>query len=624
MNTNLYNRNNSNSFRLKTENNNSILKLSGDNVLGNALNIKKYFNSPYKTIENIEIASKIDNNQLLTISNENLSSYRKLPFHMKNKSNNISSENNYKSDKNILFKLINNKNSEPNKTNISKLYLKTDNNVENLDLKNTNNKREKFVFLHEIKKIKKKVDLSHRDKSIKNIMDNQIPFEEKNSKLALNPIKLINNFQDFKKSELINNSNMFSFLTEKAKISRKNVLIKLLLEQKNNYNKTTIEHQKMLTEMKKNIDIDENNFQTLIRNQKISSKKIEELLEQLLQRKRNLLIEQFRLSSEIRTRLDERTKLLERIDEYRIIAKFVTKALGGNGKLFEFNLTRYENRNNDTDNDYISEKEAQRVLQRFRFLLNYEPDVCYINQDDIDIFKEVTSLNYSDLLFHQLWKKEDFILNNLRKNEILNKEIVYLEENEEKKLAYLKNKIELLEKELIYNKEVYKAEKEEYEKTSKKLIDNNSEFEDLIEDLYIYYFKDKKNQNKKGKKSISSSLDTKTYITSLQKAMIEIEDTLNELSSKLDKYANEDRILYDKVVSNARTENKQIHVSNMKKIMDIGEQNKLKLLKIPKEKIIIKYKKSAPPYYLMKKEKKVKVDPVLVEQLENEELLTYE
>jgi hypothetical protein len=94
--------------------------------------------------------------------------------------------------------------------------------------------------------------------------------------------------------------------------------------------------------------------------------------------------------------------------------------------------------------------------------------------------------------------------------------------------------------------------------------------------------------------------------------------------AKLDKYANEDKILYDKVVSNARTENKQIHVSNMKKLMDIGEQNKLKLLKIPKEKIIIKYKKSAPPYYLMKKEKKVKVDPASVEQLENEELLTYE
>jgi hypothetical protein len=211
----------------------------------------------------------------------------------------------------------------------------------------------------------------------------------------------------------------------------------------------------------------------------------------------------------------------------------------------------------------------------------------------------------------------------LRKNEIINKELVYLEENEEKKLSYLKNKIGLLEKELIYNQEVYKAEKEEYEKTSKKLINNNSEFEDLIEDLYNYYFKDKKKGNKIIRKSISS-LDTRSYISSLKKAMIGIEDTLNELSTKLDKYANEDKILYDKVVSNARTESKQIHVSNMKKLMDIGEQNKLKLLKIPKEKIIIKYKKSAPPYYLMKKEKKVKVDPVLIEQLENEELLTYE
>ena len=173
--------------------------------------------------------------------------------------------------------------------------------------------------------------------------------------------------------------------------------------------------------MKKNIDNDENNFETLIKSQKVSSRKLEELLEQLLQRKRNLLIEKYHLRQEIRSRLDERQKILERIDEYRLIAKFVTKALGGRGKLFEFNLTRYESHNNDIDNDYISEKETQRVMQRFQFLLNYDPDACYINQDDIDILNEVTSLNYSDLLFHQLWKKEDFILNNLRKNELLNK-----------------------------------------------------------------------------------------------------------------------------------------------------------------------------------------------------------
>ena len=603
-----------NSIRMKTEDNINILKLSGSNVLGNVLNIKKYFNSSNKNVENIKSVSSIKKNQLLTISNDNLPSYKKLPLYIRNKNNNISTENNYNSDKNILKLINNNKNSEQ-KGNNTKFYLKTDNNI---------NKR-KFVVLHEIKKIKKKVDLSHRDKSIKNIINNQIPFDEKNSKVALKPIKLLNNFQDFNSNELMNNNNMFSFLTEKARISRKNVLIKLLLEQKNIYDKTTIEHQKIITEMKKNIDNDENNFETLIKSQKVSSRKLEELLEQLLQRKRNLLIEQYHLRQEIRSRLDERQKILERIDEYRLIAKFVTKALGGRGKLFEFNLTRYESHNNDIDNDYISEKETQRVLQRFQFLLNYDPDVCYINQDDIDILNEVTSLNYSDLLFHQLWKKEDFILNNLRKNELLNKEIVYLEENDEKRLSYLKSKIALLEKELIYNKEIYKSEKEEYEKVAEKLLNDDSDFENLIIELYNYYINEKnQNQNKKNKKSIATSFDIKTYISSLQKELIEKEEKLNELKFKMDKYANEDKILFDKVVSDARAENKQIHINNMKKLMEFGGEHKLKLMKIPKEKIILKHKKSEPAYYLKKKEKKIKIDPEIIEQLQDEELLTYE
>ena len=601
---------------MKTEDNINILKLSGANVLRNVLNItlKKNFNSPNKNIENIKSVSSIKKNQLLTISNDNLPSYKKLPLYIRNKNNNISTENNYNSDKNILKLINNNKNSEQ-KWNNTKFYLKTDNNI---------NKR-KFVVLHEIKKIKKKVDLSHRDKSIKNIINNQIPFDEKNSKVALKPIKLLNNYQDFNSNELMNNNNMFSFLTEKARISRKNVLIKLLLEQKNIYDKTTIEHQKIITEMKKNIDNDENNFETLIKSQKVSSRKLEELLEQLLQRKRNLLIEQYHLRQEIRSRLDERQKILERIDEYRLIAKFVTKALGGRGKLFEFNLTRYESHNNDIDNDYISEKETQRVLQRFQFLLNYDPDACYINQDDIDILNEVTSLNYSDLLFHQLWKKEDFILNNLRKNELLNKEIVYLEENDEKRLSYLKSKIALLEKELIYNKEIYKSEKEEYEKVAEKLLNDDSDFENLIIELYNYYINEKnQNQNKKNKKSIATSFDIKTYISSLQKELIEKEEKLNELKFKMDKYANEDKILFDKVVSDARAENKQIHINNMKKLMEFGGEHKLKLMKIPKEKIILKHKKSEPAYYLKKKEKKIKIDPEIIEQLQDEELLTYE
>ena len=111
-----------NSIRMKTEDNINILKLSGSNVLGNALNIKKYLNSPNKNIENIKSVSSIKKNQLLTISNDNLPSYKKLPLYIRNKNNNISIDNNFNSDKNILKFINNNKNSEQ-KGNNSKLKI---------------------------------------------------------------------------------------------------------------------------------------------------------------------------------------------------------------------------------------------------------------------------------------------------------------------------------------------------------------------------------------------------------------------------------------------------------------------------------------------------------------------
>ena len=99
---------------------------------------------------------------------------------------------------------------------------------------------------------------------------------------------------------------------------------------------------------------------------------------------------------------------------------------------------------------------------------------------------------------------------------------------------------------------------------------------------------------------------------------------VNKLTSDMDKYQEEDKALFDMVLNNIKNFNKQLHVNNMKRIIEMGEQSKLKLFKIPKEKIILKSKKCEPPYYLAKKEKKVKVDPELIKQLENEELLTYE
>ena len=149
MKSNVYGRKIFNPFRNKIEDSNSILKLSGSRILGNSLDNKKYINSPQKTLEIMKSISNNRNNQLLTISNEHLPSYKKLPSYMKNTKDIIKNDSNqYKSEKNMLFKHINNNNSDFNKENSSKLYLKTDNN--SFDLEKRNNKNEKFIVLHEI------------------------------------------------------------------------------------------------------------------------------------------------------------------------------------------------------------------------------------------------------------------------------------------------------------------------------------------------------------------------------------------------------------------------------------------------------------------------------------------
>ena len=85
MNPIIYDRINSNSYRQKTEDNNSVLKLSGSRILGNITNKKKNYNSPHKNIEDIKLKIKLPNNQLLTIANDHLPSYRKLQLNLEHK-----------------------------------------------------------------------------------------------------------------------------------------------------------------------------------------------------------------------------------------------------------------------------------------------------------------------------------------------------------------------------------------------------------------------------------------------------------------------------------------------------------------------------------------------------------
>ena len=61
----------------------------------------------------------------------------------------------------------------------------------------------------------------------------------------------------------------------------------------------------------------------------------------------------------------------------------------------------------------------------------------------------------------------------------------------------------------------------------------------------------------------------------------------------------------------------------MKQIIEAGEKEKMAHMKSPDNKIIFIKRKAEPPYQEPKKDKEVKIDPHLVKQLENEELMSY-
>ena len=125
-------------------------------------------------------------------------------------------------------------------------------------------------------------------------------------------------------------------------------------------------------------------------------------------------------------------------------------------------------------------------------------------------------------------------------------------------------------------------------------------------------------------KNLKRIIDIEHYASVLNDITIKKEEKINKLIYDLETFEQEDKELFAKVLNNIKNINKEMHISNVKKIIELGEKNKLKLLKIHKDKIVLKNRRIEPPYFKAKKPKIIKIDPELIKQQENQELLTYQ
>ena len=650
MNIDSYIKSRSNSTKTKNDESISQIKQDASMILGPPFNIKKYLNR----INMLQISAKkekgksnlpplYDNLNKRTkkdekkydistiIANENFPSYRKNIFQEKkpssieistafsyNNNNNNSLFANKKKNNSLSLNTVSGNNSlafdniKLSKKKNNEKYIKTENNSHSFDLykKNILNNKEKYNFSKTIKNIKQYTDLSLKDKSIKSILESKIAFDHKNKDVIYKPIRIINDFNNFQQRELEKKrDNISVFLTDNREILKKNVIIKILEKQGKKYSKSIKSYQQSITNSKKAIDCDEIIFSSYAMNQKRVCRRIDNLLTKLILSNKKL-IRQFQiLRAELRVKEDERQKMLERIDELRIIAKFVTKVLEGNVKIFKIKIIPEYSSENLPNYELITKE----VLERFYFLLDEEGN-DNIKEEELLIINEIKYLKDSEVLYDQYYKIEYDIINTLKNKKSIEEDIVEIKKEGKKQCNDIQKRIDELEKELNLYKAMFEREKKDYEEMSKKNYDADADLVDIIKDLYYEVM------NLENKKNTNEILNLNRVVLDLKKIVIDKEEKINKSISIMEQYENDNKFLFYRILFHRKNEIREFKANIMKKIAHDKEIQ----ARLPEEKLVFIQRKTEAPYHVIKKEKKIKIDPEIIKQRENRELLTYQ
>lgn len=517
----------------------------------------------------------------------------------------------------------------------TKDYFETESNTKSL-FSNKNNylydsSNENLNLLKTIKIIKNNIDMSHKDKTLSYILNSKIVYDPKNEDVVFRPIKIINEFKNFEKRDLDKNKyDITSFITNNQSISRKNVIVKLLDNKKKDCIKNLIQRQRTLENNKKTINIDEINFECYTTNQKQANRRIENKLADLLVKNRRLLIEERKYRSDLRVKEDERQRYLEQIDELRIIAKFVTKVIGNNMDLInllkikilpEYSAERLPN----------YEKIGKEVIERFHFLL-YEDEIyndksgkkSKFAQKDVNILKEMHSLNNSELLYEQFFEVERKILNSMKEKKEINDEIIEMRKEERQNIVEIQKTLEHLKHELYKIQSEYDKERTLYEHKLEINELENLNFDGIVNELYfeVMLIFDKLKFDKENKVILNKeSVGVNDELREIRSLIIDSEEKLNKYIPILESYEKNDKFLFGRICNRIKNSHKEKKVNMLKQIIADGEKQRID--QMMEDKIIFIKRKAEPPFHMPKKEKKIKIDPELVKQLENEELITY-
>ena len=474
--------------------------------------------------------------------------------------------------------------------------------------------------LYNTKVIEKNFNIIQKVREIKKITNSNeqrnkhlIVYSPENFDLVFESRNLINKFKTKKENKFDNrNLSINQFYKDTKSNSMNNLIIKLLRSESEKLK--VLEREKtMKLEYKENDDIlKEKQYKEYSLNQNKLIRKLEDNINLIQEKYRELLIKLKNEENRNRILHDELFKELTQIEELRIYAEFINNALNGSIKFNnEIVDTKnfYSNKNKNNSIDLL----VDNCLKNYNFLIkeNNKKE----ENETFEIVKE------PEILIRKINQIEKNIIKSIDIHLIIQKENKKSKEEYINDLNELKEHIKFYKKEYNIYEENYKNLLEEQSKISKKQTNENEYIIDFLNELYDFTLKNNTDEN-----LILNNNPIKIgdKIKEIIKKIKNDERRINNYLSIIHNYEIEDPTILNLILTETKLYNKKKKLIESK--LNIEEQFKLKIINTQKKnnKIIIQYKKfPEAPFRLIKKIKKEDIDKDKKKEKENIDLIHY-
>ena len=348
-----------------------------------------------------------------------------------------------------------------------------------------------------------------------------------------------------------------------------------------------------------------------------------------------MLIEEKKYMLELKNKEYEIYRLLSQMNVYRFYAKFANQILDGDTTRFEKPILSDLSELDKIDFEPI----IKEVIDNYSTMKKF--DIKKDKKNDQKILKYYKEEGYflddPELLYHKFTEIEGNIIRLLQKKEKLILKMKKKEIRHNEKLSYLNDKCNIFQKEYDEIKAIYNEEKENF----LYYIENNGmthinvnihEKNNLIQDLYMSVIEEfeptimkissinKKEFNLVDRKELVHYDEIVNYGENVLK---NIEINLNCFLIQMKNDEINDKNLFDKVIYGIKNEYKLLRQSLFFKNKKEKEKKQINKINEKANKIVLFSKKSAPPYYKIKENKKIKVNLNLNKKGDDKDFFTY-